>query len=687
MSRAVAYLRSMPMPTDPRQEFAMLVGMLRAFQDFEFEMGRGPTEMANAVLADLRHAGDARLLAPSTIEALRIGAVIPAAVEAARAADFEGARQWVVIGLGGDASEVSKVSDAGARELLVMATSPWGGSAAPFIASYAFLIFYLANFAGYLTEMSELNGEPLAEWLAVSPLSPETADAVPQALTWAARSGRKALSRRLQNWCFKQAGTTSDHVVSAGLRLAALAQGGEADSAERDRLLEECRSRSLPASLRLQVVAAAGGGSPDRTQELVPLLVQSIGDFWSEADSDDLNSHTRLRERRLGMIGAPVYALALGGHVNELLQVLQAWIGVTDPPEPKELRRVVFCVTGEATCYAWEERSEVIPVPSSIHELALATNAALGMALVGVGVEGAPTPLFAPAAQVTDRGAGQAFADAGDRLLGLFATPDVMKHIDEKSLLVPVPGQPVPYQALMRRHGTAPGLWVSLRPPLDDPFLDRALVVEGETELSELETKLVAEILGAGGVTVETIPVAKATTGRFMRSYLETDHDLIWVTGHGLLPAYAPHQATVTLRDGEELTPLDLAQAPDRDRTRRLLVLSACDGAATVLAGGLRSRGLAVAASGPSQCVVAHQWRVSEKLAANFAALLAIGLVEVRDFVGAYNWALAEIRRPWTEVAARLATFGCDAAVLHNLRPAVEFGDNILDYGAPALYC
>jgi hypothetical protein len=320
-------------------------------------------------------------------------------------------------------------------------------------------------------------------------------------------------------------------------------------------------------------------------------------------------------------------------------------------------------------------------------KLATVTNHALGSALVATG-PGA-TRLHLPATSKVDRPWGMGFGDTCRELLALNECSGFTQSLTSSGLFIPIPGYRVPYQGLLAEHGPVPALWISMREPAPDKWVDRVLIATGDTALSNLEAVLVADIFNFVGIDVDQVDVTqgKAVADRVNEALRSDEYAIIWIAAHGRQPDYEPLEAAISLPAEQVLTERELRTVPAEVNERRLLVLSSCDAAATMQASGLRARGLAAAAAGPHQAVVGHQWVVDERLAAAFGVLFAAALAETRDFNDAFSNALGRLQRPWSENAELLAGFHLNTELIAKLGEGPDFSTNVLDYAAPAFYC
>ena len=177
--------------------------------------------------------------------------------------------------------------------------------------------------------------------------------------------------------------------------------------------------------------------------------------------------------------------------------------------------------------------------------------------------------------------------------------------------LVPLQASPWPLQALLqKRLGFTLPIAMSLRPPLMDRKLRRALVWSVGTYSSEEEELLVSALLTAAGVEV-TCP-AERTLEAFKAYYAGDQFDLVWLGSHG---EHARNGA-VRLHIGTDggLEPRQLAALrPASSDARRLLVLNACDTGRVTVDRGVAwpETGIAAAAAAPDQAVISHLWPIT----------------------------------------------------------------------------
>lgn len=621
---------------------AMLVFLAQG--DGEPSLVRRAAEAAIEDLDDLTVSDLSVELGPSVLPLARLAAVAQAAATQRLAGDVEGARTWIVRGLGG--SDMPD-SDWEPSVLGVMITEALSGSltAVDEVASLAETLFYLANRPAYLTDLTDAYGPGLVAVLVSREHRPDLVSPIVQALFWANSRQLTPLVEELRGWCTGASRALPDPAVKIYIALALARTTG--DKAERASLLGDLASQlddETPTAVALEVLAASCEDDVERTLALLPRLVQVIAKHWTEKSqwlgSDEVRA---LKERTFDILGAPLSALTAAGHVHEVVRLLRSWLELPDADEPLS-ERVLVTLYQDPTLHGWSRGSCRASESVDTTQLAEVTNAALGSALVGSGSGGGT--LAGPASGNRDASAGPQFLSTSRRLLGLDACVELTRRVAADSLWVPLPGLPIPYQAVMREHAPAPQIWVSLENPQPDRALKRALVIAGDSQLGETEARAVASTLSSAGVDVDLLIGNDATARMVLRALESPDFDLIWLAAHGRLPGYDHEGAKIWLRAGEEVFEPDLRVRPAGPSGRRLLVLSSCDSAAAVVASGPRRRGMAAAAAGGRQAMIGHQWPVNEQFAAAFGCVLAASLTTVSSFALAYNDAMNRIRAP-----------------------------------------
>ena len=645
------------------------------------QAGRDRTEtITRAAIGDVEQALHAGVLDTAQAAAARVAACSRAMALARGESDLEAVWSWVVTALGGTGEPRSTFDTNGIAVLAARAVTESVG-AQDILGYLAADVFYTDQHAGYFPELLDQVADGLIRvLLASAPSSQAACEGAAAALYWVRHVGGRAGDvDALARWCAQAAPAQRDADAAVQLFFAAgVALPAAARSAYFASLLEGL-PEATSDGLRLQVHAAAVEHDAQQIADTLPALLPLIDAFHGDA-----GAHPR-RERTLGIVAPLISTLCSAGDIATAVAILRRWFAIDDDSDPGPVLMLGHRAAG--THWAWPGGCCQATTTCDDQSLTTSMNMALGTALA-TNVPGS-RPLLAPATGRPDRAHAARFAACASAALGLADCPELAARTTVQTLLVALPGLLLPYQSLMSAEvGTAPALWVSLRTPRPDRWVSRVLLFEGDTRLAPVETKLVRAVLERAGIGVEVLTGADVTAATFRAAYASDEWDVIWVACHGRQPPYQPAAAEIELRAGEFVTIDDLCDySPAPDADARLLVLNCCDGAVTVSASGPRVRGLAAQAVGPAQSAIAHQWSVADGFAATFGTLLAAALVETQSAARAYNAALAAVREPWQAVAERLADAGCDDAAVSALAPgAGSYGDNILDWGAPALY-
>ena len=100
-------------------------------------------------------------------------------------------------------------------------------------------------------------------------------------------------------------------------------------------------------------------------------------------------------------------------------------------------------------------------------------------------------------------------------------------------------------------------------------------VMSGEMELEVIE----AAFRGAGAL-VKVVKPDTSTPAEFIKEYETGEYDVFWVSSHGELDHWSPHEIQLRLAHDKSAVMLDdlWNRVPENDG-RRLLVLNICDGA------------------------------------------------------------------------------------------------------------
>ena len=151
--------------------------------DGEPSLVRRAAQAAIEDLDDLKASDLSVDLAPSVMPLARLAAVAQAAATQRAAGDVEGARTWIVRGLGGTDNPDSDWDSAVLGKMITEALSG-NPTAVDEVATLAETLFYLANKPAYLHDLTDAYGPGLCR-SRISEHRPDLVDPVVQALFWA----------------------------------------------------------------------------------------------------------------------------------------------------------------------------------------------------------------------------------------------------------------------------------------------------------------------------------------------------------------------------------------------------------------------------------------------------------------------------------------------------------------------
>ncbi|MDI5936699.1 MULTISPECIES: CHAT domain-containing protein [unclassified Micromonospora] len=641
-------------------------------------------QSADAMLADL-NAVPSELVPAQVIAVWRLAAVLDAVAVARCRGELLMAWSWLVRGLGGEAELPASHYTTEGLNLLIEESRHGEVTSQDILAGVAEHLFDLATNFGYLPELMDSHGELIGATLLLSEPSEAALAAAPMALTWARQRGNQKLATLTAQWCVAAAGKPdADPVVAARLLHAAALTLPDAASRRQviNNLLGSLPS-DAPGLLRLQLLVDSVEGDFDLVSTRLPILLDHMPRLWAEHPDDVV---PLLREHFFRALGPVITVLAEHGRVGDCVRLLRAWNGQPPgrPADPVEDAVLLVIDQPDGMRWSWSGGSTLMPLGMSLAKLTDTMNAALGTSYQVVG--GGKRQLRA-ARDHLDSAASAAFAAACRRYFRVDLPEPARTAVSARSLAIFLPGTRIPHQAFILPRWIPPMLWASLNSPLPDRWLDRVVLLEGDTDLACTEASLVTALLSQLGCQVERVAASEVTPARFEAAYTDASADAIWLIGHGRSPMFQPQHSHLALPGGDTVGIDLLLRRPPAPFRRRLLVLNVCEGAVTAVTGGPSRRGLAGAAADASQAVMAHQWEINERAAACFGVLLAASLLDhPDDYRAGFGAAMARFRRPWAEIEQLLLDRGCPPAEVERLSPVVDFADQFFHYAAPALF-
>jgi hypothetical protein len=396
-------------------------------------------------------------------------------------------------------------------------------------------------------------------------------------------------------------------------------------------------------------------------------------------------------ERLFDILGPLVFCLMEGARCDYLLEVLSEWYQV---PNPRGRTGLFVCLStyGHGILYGFEgnlvvERRDPDP---SLRAVTEAANRFLG---TYVTLSHDPElPATAPERPgVPAESHGMEFEP---RLVDHYALdrlkPRLEPMLAESKLLMSIPGQPHPLQALLlKATGRTLPLAGSLQEPQPDRPLRRVLIWPGGVFTEQFEVDAVCERFDHHGVAAEVVDQAQLTLDRFRTAYASPDFDAIWITSHGFFNHWDPHTAYLQLnRDGDQRMLLEeLVDTPFSGSGRRLLVLNVCDGGTAATLGGALGIGIAPMVASSNQAVISHMWPVDQRISPAFGALLAVGLTREHGYFAAFEFALGSLLRGREAVLAELrANLSPGSELVDRVERRSIDSENIMFWGSPVFY-
>ncbi|HYO66122.1 MAG TPA: CHAT domain-containing protein, partial [Archangium sp.] len=444
---------------------------------------------------------------------------------------------------------------------------------------------------------------------------------------------------------------------------------------------------------RLQLLVASTDNSPENITAALSQLLSAIEEHHRFIEQrGSLRRSWRAIYARGPMFDviAPLFIPLLErGHTLVAQQLLAAWEGRF---EKRRMNPPLFVVPNhpDGTLYAVEgSASRPTNESISLHELTGLSNQFLGRLVVNTNLPNFELQATPRGHHFVSRSHALEFASASEARLDTARMAQWLNTIASKpQAMVVVPGVPYPTQALILRASGWTAPWsISLEEPAEDRKLRSALIWCTGTNYSQMESNAVTHALSTAGIKVEVVPDNEMTEQRFLDAYASNNYDLIWLGSHGEFPPYAPHEASIMLKDGLFLSQERLSSIPPPEQGRRLLILNLCDGATTATLGGMPEMGVAAATCGRHQAVISHLWATEGLPSAIAGALLAIGLASTQSFFGGYEFALKALLAGKTNIRESLEQgLGKDNELLVRLdRSGMDY-PNPADWGSLAFY-
>ena len=254
-------------------------------------------------------------------------------------------------------------------------------------------------------------------------------------------------------------------------------------------------------------------------------------------------------------------------------------------------------------------------------------------------------------------------------------------------LVLPPEGHPVQATQLAVWGRTFP-ICSSLARPRPDRVSRSVLIWCGDVMSGEMELEVIEAAFRGAGALVKVVKPDTSTPAEFIKEYETGEYDVFWVSSHGELDHWSPHEIQLRLAHDKSAVMLDdlWNRVPENDG-RRLLVLNICDGARFGDPGLLPRVGLAAGLSSPKQATVSHLWPVRSLPSAAFGAYLAHGVASGMPYFDAYCASLEALRKPAFDVGAELETlYGHQFQLVKSLKSSNADFSHIETWGSAAFF-
>ncbi|MFG3042191.1 CHAT domain-containing protein [Streptomyces sp. NPDC048330] len=599
--------------------------------------------------------------------------------------DVLGMWTWVHCAVGGAVDTQRGTADFDRQALnRLLADAPWESLTATAFLHLSPALFHLAWRHESAVELaSDLYPYLYPRCLTNLPAHEGLAESAIQMISWQMRNDRQTdaskLAKALEQMLFanpdmEPAGRAAVLLSIQTLNLTVRPPGDIAKWAAENVKLD------LPERFSLRLVAAQRpdpGWASASFAELSGELRCLIQDVRS-AGIDPL-TESQVRGQIFASFQPAVFDLMRTGEHGKLWRWLAIWQTATDE-EARSAPCVAIATAGDG---AWlRPGAPLSTTPTDkLAKFTKASNEALGLALVSPGHPDAH--LVNPATGRKDYAHAEEFEAALREYVDIEDLASLARASGAESVLSMLPSH-APIQALLARSGgPVLPLSISAQAPLADRAVRRVRVWCGDLESADTEYQIIRTIFENAGLQASSVDATKATREEFLMEYESDSYDVIWVASHGVRPPYRPNDAAVFLCDGEKVTVLDLLEAsPPATGQRRLLVLNACDTAASSSQHAFAELGIGRGIVGPAQAVIGHLWPVDTYAALVFGALLAGGLADGSPYATAFADALTLLQKPWTEIGTELQGRGVGSLIAHALQ---EFqSPTILDWGSAA---
>lgn len=249
--------------------------------------------------------------------------------------------------------------------------------------------------------------------------------------------------------------------------------------------------------------------------------------------------------------------------------------------------------------------------------------------------------------------------------------------------------KPYPFQSIQLKllNNTWP-LTASFLKPRKDEKIERVALWSGaQSATEEIEIKILEQIFGKVGISVDIFNSHTSTIEEFRSLYSNDSYQVIWVMSHGEYDHFASKAASIQISNDTFINLDDLLTVSVSNQARRLLFLNVCDGATHPGNELIPRLGFAAALARDNQATMSNLWPVEGRATAAFGAVYAIHLAKGFSFFEAYKNTILNFINDSDAIPDLIDDFLDGSSDLTDRLRATDIQFQQLDvYGAVAFY-
>lgn len=224
----------------------------------------------------------------------------------------------------------------------------------------------------------------------------------------------------------------------------------------------------------------------------------------------------------------------------------------------------------------------------------------------------------------------------------------------------------------------------SFEKPKEQRKINRVLVWEGDTMLSQIECIGIVNIFNKKGIETVTLKYQLSSKEEFLKKYNDDSFDLIWICCHGEFNHMEAHKSYLDLGNNIHFNLDELNSYSLNTSNRRLIVVDACDGATTSLINSPLSLGIGSALVCSKQSLISHQWPIDNYSALISGVILASYLSDDLDYSEALNKTINLFYSGKESVVERINEYCSEEDVIERIENSRVDFQNFYSWGSLA---